>query len=431
MKVFMRLLPFLLPLFLWATPAFAEDERVVKIYHDTDWLNNVQSSESIWRGMEIALAEVGSTVNGTRVELIKKNHSGNVTRSLRNMKQFLNDDQALAVFSGMHSPPLITNRDFINKNNIPVLVPWAAGGPITRYPSVENSIFRLSVDDTKAGAVMVAFARSQYQCSSPYLLLENTPWGDSNARSIKKALDKSGAMAAGTKRFDWSMKSHVARSIISDVVRQGAECVIMVASSAEGAQIALSMGELEEASRIPIISHWGITGGNFHETVDSAAREKIDLSFIQTCFSFMDTPLPSLAQKVFEDLKAAYPDDIAAPKDIEAPYPDDIGAPKNIESPVGFIHAYDLMKVFIAALENVELTGNMTENRKLLKAALETLDTPVEGLVKTYNKPFTQFSLSNPDAHEALGEEDICMASYGAENEILIYQNRERSNAVP
>jgi len=140
----------------------------------------------------------------------------------------------------------------------------------------------------------------------------------------------------------------------------------------------------------------------------------------------MDTPLPPLAQKVFEDLKAAYPDDIAAPKDIEAPYPDDIGAPKNIESPVGFIHAYDLMKVFIAALENVELTGNMTENRKLLKAALETLDTPVEGLVKTYNKPFTQFSLSNPDAHEALGEEDICMASYGAENEILIYQNRER-----
>jgi len=47
--------------------------------------------------------------------------------------------------------PYIKNRGLINKNNIPLLVPWAAGGPITRYPQSDNWVFRLSIDDSKAG----------------------------------------------------------------------------------------------------------------------------------------------------------------------------------------------------------------------------------------------------------------------------------------
>ncbi len=408
----MRLLLIIFILTAWPLLAFADEKKVVKIYHDSDWANSLESSEAIWRGMQVALKEVDFKVNGTRIELVKKNHSGNVTRSLRNMKEFLSDDQAIAIFSGMHSPPLITHRRFINENKIPVLVPWAAGGPITRYPSNQNYIFRLSVDDTKAGEVLVDHAATQYGCVQPYLILENTAWGDSNSRNMKAALQRRGKFAAGIKRFDWSLKSHVARSIIDDVVQERGECIILVSSASEGAQISIAMSDLEAKDRIPIISHWGITGGNFHERVVFERRNKIDISFIQTCFSFLNEPMPPVAKSVFESLQSLHPEKIKQPEDIT--------------SPVGLIHAYDLTKLFIAALEKVELTDSITANRDLLKDALESLNEPILGLVKTYQNPFTEFSNSNLDAHEALSQDDICMGFYGQDDEIIINRKRNK-----
>ena len=408
----MRLLSIIFILTMWPFFAFAGEERHLQIYHDADWANSSESSEAIWRGMQLALKEIDFVVNGTRIELVKKNHGGNVTRSLRNMKEFLSDDKAIAVFSGMHSPPLITHRDFINENKIPVLVPWAAGGPITRYPSAQNYIFRLSVDDTKAGNVLIDHAARQYDCVEPYIILENTSWGDSNSRNMKLALQRRGEFAAGIKRFDWSLKSHVAQSIIENVIRERAKCIILVSSTSEGAQISMAMSKLAAEKRIPIISHWGITGGNFHERVKADTRSKIDLSFIQSCSSFLDDPMPPLAKSVFQSLQSLYPEHIKQPKDIT--------------SPAGLIHAYDLTKLFIAALEQVELTDNIATNRESLKEALESLNQPISGLVKTYQNPFSEFSPSNLDAHEALNQDDICMASYGQNDEIIINRKREK-----
>ncbi|RKQ69004.1 amino acid/amide ABC transporter substrate-binding protein (HAAT family) [Litorimonas taeanensis] len=387
--------------------ASGQDVPALKIYHDSDWSNNYESSEAIWRGMTVALKEVGHEINGVKITLVKKNHSGNVTRSLGNMQDFLEDDQAIAVFAGMHSPPLIANRDFINENGIPVLVPWAAGGPITRYPSPKNSMFRLSLDDTKAGAALVDFATHDFNCNSPYILLESTSWGDSNEKSIKAALKRQGTIPAGIERMTWALKSYKARNIIQNVVDAKAECIILVANVAEGSQIALAITELDDNQRIPVISHWGITGGNFHEVINKDLRKIVDVSFLQTCFSFLDEPLPPIGQTVFSKVKQIYPNDISSPEDIK--------------SPVGFVHAYDLMKILLSALETVELNqGDIQALRADLRESLEGIDTPVKGLMKTYERPFSVFSADNPDAHEALGAEHICLAKYGDRNQILV-----------
>ena len=87
---------------------------------------------------------------------------------------------------------------------------------------------------------------------------------------------------------------------------------------------------------------------------------------------------------------------------------------------MGFIHSYDLTKIFISALATIDLTDDITDNRDLLKTSLETLSEPIAGLVKTYDEPFTQFDESNPDAHEALNSNDICMARYGQNDEIIV-----------
>jgi branched-chain amino acid transport system substrate-binding protein len=386
----------------------ATDNKVMRLYHDADWSNHVESAESIWRGVELALSEVNHTVQGYRIEWIKKNHRGNVVRSLRNNSDFLKDDKALAIISGIHSPPLIKNRSFINENKILTLVPWAAGGPITRYPSTNNWVFRLSVDDTRAGGVLVNYALKFKTCKQPHLLLENSPWGDSNLKNMAVALKKSNIPIPNVTRFSWNVKSFTASAMLLDIVDKGADCILFVSNAPEGIQFAEAMTRLNPSKRLPIISHWGITAGDFHERIDAAKRKEIDLSFIQSCFSFNQMPLSTKGLSVLNKAKKLFPNAIKSAKDIH--------------SPVGFIHGYDLTKLLLAAMGSVTLGDDVKENKALVRSALEAINKPIEGLVKTYSKPFSVYSKTNIDAHEALGENDYCMAFYNEDNSIILHK---------
>lgn len=402
----MKYLACIIALASLAVPAQASDDKVLKLYHDADWSNHIESAQSIWRGFDLALNEIDHTIQGYRIELVKKNHSGNVTRSLSNYEDYLEDDQALAVISGIHSAPLIKNRGFINENSALTLVPWAAGGPITRHPSTENWIFRLSLDDMKVGEVLIDYALDVKGCKAPHLLLEDTSWGDSNARNMNVALEKRNTQSSGITRFSWNMKSHVARSKLQDLKENGADCIVLVANAIEGSQLAISMSELDVSMRLPIISHWGITGGNFHETVNAKTREDIDLSFVQSCFSFNQEPLSPKGRDVLIQAMERYPDDITKPSDIR--------------SPTGLIHGHDLGHLLIAALKTVVLTDDIEKNRDNVRVALESLEAPIDGLVKTYNAPFSPYSSTNVDAHEALGADNYCMAVFGPNDEIFV-----------
>jgi branched-chain amino acid transport system substrate-binding protein len=136
----------------------AQEPTPIRLYIDADYTIAKSSAISIERGVRTALSEVDDQFAGRPIELVRKDHRGSLPRSKRHLDQYLKDEQALAVVSGLHSPPLLAHRDFIKNQEILVLDPWAAAGPITRFPSTENWIFRLAVDDTKAGQVIVDHA---------------------------------------------------------------------------------------------------------------------------------------------------------------------------------------------------------------------------------------------------------------------------------
>lgn len=166
------------------------------------------------------------------------------------------------------------------------------------------------------------------------------------------------------------------------------------------------MGELSEDESLPIRSHWGITGGDFPSVINKDIRDNIDLKFIQTSFSFMDMDEHPIGEEVFETASNLFPDHIKNPADISAP--------------TGFSHSYDLTKLLITAVNQVTLDEEMVFNRQIVRKSLENIENPVIGLVKTYKDPFTMFTADNLDAHEALGIEDLRMAMYGENNEIIL-----------
>ena len=385
------------------------NEKVLYIYQDADISNHKESSESIQMGIELAFDEIGNTIEGYKVAFKYLDHRGNVIRSKRNYQTFLNDPNALAIYSGVHSPPLIKNRSFINQNGALTIVPWAAGGPVTRYPSKENWVFRLSVDDTRAGPVIIDFAINNMGCKKPHLLLEDTPWGDSNLESMSKALKHHNIDKPDVIRFSWNLKQKGARQLLQDIENDNSDCIVLVANAVEGAVIIQEVVDLPKSRRLPILSHWGITGGNFHEKVTAEEREKIKLFFIQSCFSFTNKKQTPLAKKVFSHLKSYSKNKINKPADLKA-------AP-------GFIHAYDATKILIQAIRQAGLTGNVKQDRAAIRLALENIKAPVQGLVKNYTKPFSVFDeKSNQNAHEALHKENYCMGSYGTADEVLLNQ---------
>jgi len=79
-----------------------------------------------------------------------------------------------------------------------------------------------------------------------------------------------------------------------------------------------------------------------------------------------------------------------------------------------------LTRLLIAAVKTVVLTDDIEANRLAVRDALENINIPVQGLIKSYNRPFTVYSENRPDAHEALGLDDFTMAHYGEKNEIIV-----------
>lgn len=388
--------------------------KTYRIYLDADFTGTKNSSISIQQGINVALAEEHYRINGYQFEIVKKDHKGSSLRSKRNLESFLADSNALLVFSGLHSPPLLAHKNFINKNHILVLNPWAAAGPITRTEDKNNWIFRLSIDDSNAGTFISKSALKE-GFKKPFFLLEDTGWGRSNKNTMTKTLTANHITPSGISWFNWGLGINHAKLLLREARSSGADVIFFVGNANEGKTFAKAMLALEIELQLPIRSHWGITGGDFAEVINSEAREKLDLQFIQTKFSFLTQPQSLLAQKVLLQAKAMYPE---------------INAAKDIKAPAGFIHAYDLTKVLITAIKQSDLNGDKHHDINVIKLALEDLNTPVHGLIKLYQRPYSPYTLDNMNAHESLDETDYAMGYYQADNSITILPNISLSKSI-
>lgn len=412
MLIFIRDMALVAAIVLLSGYSFAADldtDRTIKIYHDADYSNHESSALAMMMGLNTALYEVGFQLQGYRLELVPKNHRGNSVRSKQHMKEFIEDPDALFILGGLHSSPYIRYRDYINENQVLLLIPWAAGGPITRYDQGLNWVFRLSIDDTKAGYRMIQYAHDKKSCKTPHLLLEDTPWGKSNFETMSKAMKQYSDVKLSVSWFNWNTKVNSARILLRDIANSGSDCILFVGNSIEGVDIFEAIVSLEESQRLPVVSHWGITGGDFEKHIDAQKRERLDLSFIQTCFSFLGDKDNAIKDSIFDRAKKLYPQALESSVDVS--------------SPAGFIHSYDLGKLFIQAVNEIKLTGDVRIDRVAIRNKLENINTPVEGLLKIYSAPFSAWSTDDQDAHEALGLDDFCMATYDKNGHVVVYPN--------
>jgi branched-chain amino acid transport system substrate-binding protein len=222
---------------------------------------------------------------------------------------------------------------------------------------------------------------------------------------MTQALQQQNINPSGIKWFNWGIGLNHAKLLLREAKLASADVIFFVGNANEGKVFLNAMNELKNDKQLPIRSHWGLTGGNFAEVITAKQRENIDVKFIQTRFSFLTQPTTMLAKQVFKQASSQY---------------SMIKVPSDIKAQTGFIHAYDLTRILIAAIKQTGLSGNRVQDKQAIKVALENLQKPVIGLIKNYKKPFSLYSKNNPNAHEALSITDYVMAFYNDNNDIVL-----------
>ena len=354
-----------------------------------------QGGQAIKRGALIAIHELNEQggVLGRKLELRIKDHRGNPARGIDNIDAFALDPNVIAVLGGVHTPVAMRELPTIHRHGIPYLDPWAAGTPIIDNGYDPNFAFRLSVRDQHAGAFLVEQALKQgYR--RPALLLEQTPWGKSNQKAIIEALDERGHPAPVVEWFNWGTNDLTPQ--LQTFKQAKADVVILVANAPEGAVLVNALAALPEERRLPVISHWGITGGDFFALTRDALNE-VDLAFLQT-FSFYNAHDPDRADRVVDHYCALFKVcDVA-----------------DISASVGVAHAYDLVHILARAI----LLAGSTDRAQIRDALERVRDYP--GLTRHFEQPFTS------SRHDALDASSFQLGFFDADGTIRpITTNRQ------
>ena len=356
------------------------------------------AGESIRRGAETAIHELNQAggVRGRLLHLVVKDHRCIPARGIDNLLELAELPNLVAVIGGVHTPVAMAELPTIHEHGIIYLGPWAAGTGVVQNDYHPNCVFRVSVCDEYAGEYLVRHA-TERGFRRLGLLLELTAWGRSNDRALRRAADQLGADIGATEWFNWAVDDLT--TSLELMINAGCDAIIFVGNVPEGMTAVRSMAGIPLARRLPIVSHWGITAGDFY---GDAAHEfaAIDLTFLQT-FSFHEPPFPDRARRFREAYAERFP---AGPDYSSAP------------AAVGMAHSYDLVRLLAKA---IDLAGSW--ERGSVRDALERLPT-FPGLIRDYAPAFT------PQRHDALDIGDLQMAFFGAEGCVMPFRTDQTTS---
>lgn len=354
-------------------------------------LENSTSAQAVELGVRVALAQLNAAggLLGRPLEIVRRDHRSIAARGIRNIEEFAAMPDVVAVFGGRFSPVVIEELRVLKQARLPFLAAWSAADAIVDNGSQPNYIFRCSLRDGLAMPYMMVQAQAR-GLDRVGLLLTNTSWGRSNLVAAQSAAQSALHPArlpriVGTAWYNWqemNLVDHYRRLIAA-----GARAILLVANDDEGARLVADAAHLPPAQRVPILSHWGVTGGRFFQAAGPGLQD-VDFSVIQT-FSFFRARKEPLARfmRSAQALGVKRIDDI--------------------DSPVGVAHAYDLMHILARAI-----TAARSTRRDAVRDALERVPA-YDGLVKAYRPPFT------PQRHEALGPAELMMCRYRADGVLV------------
>ncbi|MGJ9416196.1 ABC transporter substrate-binding protein [Massilia sp. CMS3.1] len=313
-------------------------------------------------GVKLAVTEINAAggVLGRKIQLIERDDEAKNERGVQIAQELINKERVVATVGYINTGVAQASQRFYQQAQIPVMNNVATGSIITQQFATQpvNFVFRTSASDAIQSQMIVEEAVTRRGFKKVAILADSTNYGQLGRADLEKALEKKGIKPVVIEKYnlqDVDMTSQLLKA-----KQAGAEAVLTYGIGPELAQIANGMEKL--GWKVPMVGSWTLSMANF---VDNAGKNGEGTRMPQTFIQEATTP----KRKAFID---AY---------VKAYNPPGGRMPSAVSAAQG----YDSIYLLAAAMKQ----ANSTEGPKIV-AALENLNTKVEGVVTTYDKPYTK-----------------------------------------
>jgi branched-chain amino acid transport system substrate-binding protein len=323
-------------------------------------------------GVRLAAAEINARggVLGRKLELVERDDEARNERGVQVAQELINKEHVVATVGYINTGVALASQRFYQQAHIPVLNNVATGSIVTRQfaDQPENYIFRNSANDTIQSQMIVDEAIGRRHFKKVAILADSTNYGQLGREDLEKALAKKGITPVAVEKYNLQDVDMTAQLLKAR--QAGAEVVLTYGIGPELAQIANGMEKL--GWKVPLIGSWTLAMANF---IDNAGKNGDGTRMPQTFIQDPDTP----RRKAFIDayLKAYNPPGGRMPSAVSA------------------AQGYDSVYLLAAAIRQ----AGTTDGPKVL-GALENLQEKVDGVVTSYNKPYSKTD------HEAINFEN-------------------------
>jgi branched-chain amino acid transport system substrate-binding protein len=319
-------------------------------------------------GAKLAVADINAKggVLGRPLQLIERDDEAKNERGVQVSQELINKEKVVATVGFANTGVALAGQRFYQEAKIPVINNVATGTVITHqfvapeYP--DNYVFRTSANDTIQSAMIVDEAITKRKFTKVAILADSTNYGQLGREDLEKALSAKGIKPVAVEKYN--IKDVDMTAQLLKAKQGGAQVVLTYGIGPELAQIANGMEKLNW--HVPIIGSWPLSMGNF---VDNAGKNGDGARMPQTFIQDGNTPK---RKSFIETYQKTYKVD-------------------RMPSAVSAAQGYDSVYLLAAAIKQAGTTDGVK-----VREALENLKEKVEGVVTTYDKPFSH------DDHEAI-----------------------------
>ena len=347
-------------------------------------------------GVKLAAQEINSKggILGRQIQLIERDDEAKNERGVQVTQELINKERVVAAMGFINTGVSLAAQRFYQEAKIPVLNNVATGTIVTKqflppqYP--DNYVFRTSANDTIQSALIVKEAIDTKKFTKVAILADSTNYGQLGREDLEKALAAKNIKPVAVEKYN--IKDVDMTAQLLKAKEAGAQAILTYAIGPELAQIANGMEKL--GWKVPMIGSWTLSMGNF---IDNAGKNGEGARMPQTFIQEPNTP----KRKAFiEAYQKAYKVD-------------------RIPSPVSAAQGYDSMYILAAAIKQAGGTDGVK-----IREALENLKDKVDGVITTYDHPFTH------DDHEAITMNMPVMGEVKNGRVVYAYESDKSKGAV-
>lgn len=337
---------------------------------------SAQSGKAGVVGIEAAIADINAAggVLGKKLVLVVRDDQSQPPKSIQNMSDLIDNEKVAAVFGPTNSGNALAWRHIPNQKKVVSMGMIGSGTDITKpmSPGADNYMFRVSMVDREQIAALMAYA-VKTGTKKIGLMGETTGYGQGGLKDLEEIAKLQGLTPLAIEKFgvaDTDMTSQ-----LNKMKAAGVETIVAWAQGTPTGQLMRSM---EKINYFPtLLTSWAADNITFYDAAGKSLASKP--IFMRT----MVTPSTPAQKKLYERTIAK----LAAPSAF--PFT---------------VHGYDAVLLVAEAIKQ----AGSTDGQKV-KEALENLNAPVVGVMKTYTKPFTKTD------REALTAADLAFVKWSAD----------------